>query len=53
MEYWRPIEEIEVERVDGRIICKACGRQYQDHPDDPDYPWPTFVLLCDGTHAKT
>lgn len=46
-------EEIIVVRVDGRIICNTCGKTYRDHPLDHDLPYPTFVLLCDGTHAKT
>lgn len=46
-------DEIEVVRVSSRKICDECGKEYRDHPEDPECPWPTFVLLCDGTHAKT
>lgn len=49
-----PIQkEITVVRVDGRMICTTCNKAYKDHPQDRDLPYPTFVLLCDGTHAKT
>lgn len=44
--------EVEVVRYSGGWICPACGKEARDHPDDPACPWPTFVLLCDGTHAK-
>ena len=42
----------EVARVDGSVICPRCNEPYRSHPQDPDYPWPTFVLLCSGAHAK-
>lgn len=44
--------EVEVHRVDGRYICPHCGKEAKDHPQDPDNPWPTFVVLCDGRHVK-
>lgn len=46
------INDIEIQRVDGSIICTTCGLAYSAHPQDPSVPIPTFVLLCDGTHAK-
>lgn len=42
----------EIVRVNGRMICEDCGKKYHDHPNDPVFPWPTFYLLCDGTHIK-
>lgn len=44
---------VPVVRVDGGAICEECGKAFRDHPDDPRCPWPTFVLLCDGTVGKT
>ena len=48
-----PDDQVEVVRVDGRMICATCSKPYRDHPDDPRRPWPSFVRLCDGTVGKT
>lgn len=41
-------------RADGRCLCAACGKPYDEHPQHPDYlEIPTLVVACDGAPVKT
>lgn len=46
-------EEPEVVRMSGKYICEICGQKARDHPPSVQFPWPTFVTMCDGREAKT
>jgi hypothetical protein len=44
------LENGELFRVGGGVICEHCGKEYNDHPNVEHYEWMT--RLCNGQFVK-
>lgn len=41
---------IDFDRASGRCICPVCGKEYYDHPQEPEHTYLT--ILCNGWVVK-
>lgn len=51
-----PLEEPEMRRADGRVLCELCHREYRRHPFTFEHlDWndePFLHVLCNGDLVK-